>query len=264
MFLEYLRQSARFREAAPKLRRGAAVHAPSFYAPYVLAGLIAESGAAGAGRAAGGPAEAGGAGWLVVAPEAEGAARLAAELAVYLEREVAVLPARGVLYGADVAPAAHVVGERQQALAALAQGGVVVAEAVALVERFVPLELQPAPLLLAAGAELPFDTVVERLAALGYARVEQVRERGEFAVRGGIVDTYPALGEPLRIDFWGDQVESLRTFSVYSQRTIAPVQRGTVFAATEADAARREYRDGDARRRSPSGQARRTRGPPGT
>ena len=106
-----------------------------------------------------------------------------------------------------------------------------------------PLELQPAPLLLAAGAELPFDTVVERLAALGYARVEQVRERGEFAVRGGIVDAYPALGEPLRIDFWGDQVESLRTFSVYSQRTIAPVQQGTVFAATEADAARREYRD---------------------
>ncbi len=183
------------------------------------------------------------AGWLVVAPEAEGAARLAAELAVYLEREVAVLPARGVLYGADVAPAAHVVGERQQALAALAQGGVVVAEAVALVERFVPLELQPAPLLLAAGAELPFDAVVERLAALGYARVEQVRERGEFAVRGGIVDAYPALGEPLRVDFWGDQVESLRTFSVYSQRTIAPVERGTVFAATEADAARREYRD---------------------
>ena len=242
MFLEYLRQSARFREAAPKLRRGAAVHAPSFYAPYVLAGLIAESGGRGTAGAAGRSGEAG-AGWLAVAPEAEGGSRLAAELAVYLEREVAVLPARGVLYGADVAPAAHVVGERQQALAALAHGGVVVAEAVALVERFVPLELQPAPLLLAAGAELPFDIVVERLAALGYARVEQVRERGEFAVRGGIIDTYPALGEPLRVDFWGDQVESLRTFSVFSQRTIATLQQGTVFAATEADAASKEYQD---------------------
>ena len=238
MFLEYLRQSERFREAAPKLRRGAAVYAPSFYAPYVLAGLIAESGAPGHAGAPGAPA-----GWLVVAPEAEGAARLATQLGVYLECEVAVLPARGVLYGADVAPAPHVVGERQQALAALAHGGVVVAEAVALVERFVPLELQPAPLLLAAGGELPFEAVVERLAALGYVRVEQVRERGEFAVRGGIVDVYPALGEPLRVDFWGDQVESLRTFSVFSQRTIASLEQSTVFAATEADAARREYRD---------------------
>ena len=240
MFLEYLRQSDRFREAAPKLRRGAAVYAPSFYAPYVLAGIVAESGGGGGKDAA---RESAAAGWLVAAPEAEGAARLAAELAVYLEREVAVLPARGVLYGADVAPAAHVVGERQQALAALATGGIVVAEAVALVERFVPLELQPAPLRLAAGDELPFDAVVARLAALGYARVEQVRGRGEFAVRGGIVDAYPALGEPLRIDFWGDQVESLRTFSVYSQRTIATVPQSTVFAATEADATRREYQD---------------------
>jgi hypothetical protein len=101
VFLEYLRQSDRFREAAPKLRRGAAVYAPSFYAPYVLAGIVAESGGGGGKDAA---RESAAAGWLVAAPEAEGAARLAAELAVYLEREVAVLPARGVLYGADVAP----------------------------------------------------------------------------------------------------------------------------------------------------------------
>ena len=96
-----------------------------------------------------------GTGWLVVAPDGEAAAKLAAELEVYLRREVPVLPARGVLYGADVAPAAHVVGERQQALAALAAGGVVVAEAVALLERFVPLELQPRPVAFAVGEEAP-------------------------------------------------------------------------------------------------------------
>jgi len=68
VFLEYLRQSDRFREAAPKLRRGAAVYAPSFYAPYVLAGIVAESGGGGGKDAA---RESAAAGWLVAAPEAE-------------------------------------------------------------------------------------------------------------------------------------------------------------------------------------------------
>ncbi|MBN2203635.1 MAG: transcription-repair coupling factor [Thermoleophilia bacterium] len=221
MLLQDLLQSESLTTAAPRLRRGAAVYAPTFFAPYVLAGLIA---AEGGGR-------------LVVAPDAEAAAALAAELGVYLEREVPVLPARGVLYGADVAPAPHVVGQRQQALAALGAGGVVVADCVAALERFLPLDLQPEPLSLVVGEETPFDLTVERLVALGYGRVEQVRGRGEFAVRGGLVDVYPSIGEPLRVEFWGDEVERLRTFSVYSQRTAAEVAEATVYAAFEADTA---------------------------
>jgi len=222
-------KSEAFEKAAPRLRRGAAFYASSFYAPYVLAAAL---------RAAGD------AGRLVVAPDGESAARLAADLSLYLDLEVPVLPARGVLYGADVAPAAHVVGERQQALAALAAGGVVVAEAVALLERFLPLELQPRPLELAPGDEVSFDVVVAHLATLGYERVEQVRSRGEYAVRGGLVDAYPALGDPLRVEFWGDEVESLRTFSVYSQRTSGIVERTTVYASFEADTTLPEYETG--------------------
>jgi transcription-repair coupling factor (superfamily II helicase) len=226
VFLEYLIANQRFQEVAPRLRRGASVYAPSFMAAYILAGLMTAHADTG---------------WLVVAADAEAAAKLAAELAVYLEREVAVLPARGVFYGADVAPAAHVIGERQQALAALAAGGLVIADAVALLERFVPLDLQPLPLLVAAGDEVGFDAVVARLALLGYERVDQVRERGQFAVRGGIVDVYPSTGDPLRIDFWGDVVDSLRTFSVFSQRTLAAVQQRTLYAAFEVDGSLPEY-----------------------
>ena len=224
MFLDYLLNDETFAAAAPRLRRGAGAYAPSFYAPYVLAATLA-----------------GAPGRIVVAPEGEAATRLAADLSVYLDRVVPVLPARGVLYGADVAPAPHVVGERQQALAALAAGGVVVVEAVALLERFLPLELQPRPLALAPGEEIDFDAAVARLAALGYERVEQVRARGEFAVRGGLIDAYPALGDPLRVEFWGDEVESLRTFSIYSQRTTGTLPAATVFAAFEADASQAEY-----------------------
>ncbi|MEI6725280.1 MAG: transcription-repair coupling factor, partial [Actinomycetes bacterium] len=154
------------------------------------------------------------------------------------------LPARGVLYGADVAPAPHVIGERQQALAALAAGGVVVAEAVALLERFLPLELQPRPLALEPGRELSFDGAVAQLATLGYERVEQVRGRGEYAVRGGLIDAYPAIGDPLRVEFWGDEVESLRTFSIYSQRTTGTLEGVVVYAAFEADTSLPEYESG--------------------
>ena len=224
MFLDYLLNDEKFETAAPRLRRGAGAYAPSFYAPYVLAAALRDGG-----------------GRVVVAPDGEAATRLAADLSVYLDRAVPVLPARGVLYGADVAPSPHVVGERQQALAALAAGGVVVAEAVALLERFLPLELQPRPLTLAPGDELDFDGAVVRLAGLGYERVEQVRGRGEFAVRGGLIDAYPALGDPLRVEFWGDEVESLRTFSIYSQRTTGTLDSATVFAAFEADTSQDEY-----------------------
>jgi transcription-repair coupling factor (superfamily II helicase) len=225
VFLDYLLQDDRFEKAAPRLRRGATFYAPSFYAPYVLAAAM----------------RAGGGGRLVVAPDGDTAARLSVDLALYLDRRVPVLPARGVLYGADVAPAPHVVGERQQALAELSAGGVVVVEAVALLERFLPLDLQPAPLQLRPGLELSFDAVVARMAGLGYERVEQVRGRGEFAVRGGLIDAYPALGDPLRVEFWGDEVESLRTFSVYSQRTTGNLEAVTVFASFEADTSLPEY-----------------------
>ncbi len=228
MFLEYLTQSETFQAALPRLRRGAAAYAPSFFALYALAAALA---AAGGGR-------------LVVAPDGDAATKLAADLELFLGREVPVLPARGVLYGADVAPAPHVVGERQQALTALAAGGVVVAEAVALLERFLPLELQPRPLELSPGLEMAFDDVVARLAALGHERVEQVRGRGEFSVRGGLIDVFPSLGDPLRVEFWGDEVESLRTFSVYSQRTTGALEAAGVFAAFEADTASPDYEHG--------------------
>ncbi len=176
-------------------------------------------------------------GWLVVVPEAEQAHAVAGELSTYLGREVATLPARNVVYGADVGPAAHVVGQRQAALLALEEGdGVVVADAVALLERFLPVDLQPRPVALARGADEPFDVLVAGLARLGYERVEQVRERGQFAVRGGIVDVYPSTGDPVRAEFWGDTVESLRSFSVFSQRAVAEVDRRTVYAASEVDA----------------------------
>jgi transcription-repair coupling factor (superfamily II helicase) len=76
------------------------------------------------------------------------------------------------------------------------------------------------PVQLVPGQTAPMEEVVQRLADAAYSRVDLVERRGEFAVRGGIVDVFPPTEEhPLRVEFWGDDVEEIRSFSVADQRT---------------------------------------------
>jgi transcription-repair coupling factor (superfamily II helicase) len=83
-----------------------------------------------------------------------------------------------------------------------------------------PVDLKP-------GASADFDDVVRRLAAAAYVRVDMVEKRGEFAVRGGILDVFPPTEEhPLRIEFWGDTVEEVRWFKVADQRSLEVAEHG--------------------------------------
>ncbi|MGY2701913.1 transcription-repair coupling factor [Nocardioides sp. HB32] len=82
------------------------------------------------------------------------------------------------------------------------------------------------PVELAPGDSAPLEDVVRRLSGAAYSRVDLVERRGEFAVRGGIVDVFPPTEEhPLRVEFWGDDVEEIRSFSVADQRTLEKVDR---------------------------------------
>ena len=82
------------------------------------------------------------------------------------------------------------------------------------------------PVELAVGDSADLDDVVRRLADAAYSRVDLVEKRGEFAVRGGIVDVFPPTEEhPLRVEFFGDDIDEIRTFAVADQRTLEPVQR---------------------------------------
>ncbi|NYG56849.1 transcription-repair coupling factor (superfamily II helicase) [Nocardioides perillae] len=83
----------------------------------------------------------------------------------------------------------------------------------------VPVELVP-------GQTASLDDTVRALADAAYTRVDLVEKRGEFAVRGGIVDVFPPTEEhPLRVEFWGDEVEEVRAFAVADQRTLDTVER---------------------------------------
>ena len=95
------------------------------------------------------------------------------------------------------------------------------------------------PVELAPGDTAPLEDVVRRLADAAYSRVDLVEKRGEFAVRGGIVDVFPPTEEhPLRVEFWGDDVEEIRSFSVADQRTLEQ-GRAAVGAAVPRAAAHR-------------------------
>ena len=83
------------------------------------------------------------------------------------------------------------------------------------------------PVALQAGDERPLEQVVEDLAAAAYARTDLVERRGEFAVRGGILDVFPPTEEhPLRLEFWGDTVEEIRWFKVADQRSLEVAEHG--------------------------------------
>ena len=116
----------------------------------------------------------------------------------------------------------------------LVAGGLVCASATAIAELAPPPAARPARIDLAAGDEPGIDAVAEQLALAGYARVERVEERGQFAVRGGIVDVFPTTGrEPLRIDFFGDEIEAIRAFSSFTQRALRPVGEAPIYPAAE-------------------------------
>src|SRR5262245_51143030 len=172
---------------------------------------------------------------VVLAPEDADARDIAEAAAWFLgDDRVALLPSRGVSWGSGLEPPPHLVGERARALDVLAAGGLVSASAAALAEPMPPPESRPEPLRVGSGDDRGIDALAEHLALAGYERVDQAQERGQFALRGGIVDVYPTTGrEPLRIELFGDEVESIRAFSPFTQRTLHPVDEVTIYPAAE-------------------------------
>src|SRR5919201_5625707 len=141
------------------------------------------------------------------------------------DERVALLPSRGVRWGSGLEPPPHLVGERARALDVLAAGGLVCASAAALAEPLPPPETRPEPIELEPGAAPGLEALAERLALAGYERVDRVQERGQFAVRGGLVDVFPTTGrDPLRVELFGDEIESIRAFSPFTQRALHPVE----------------------------------------
>jgi len=184
-------------------------------------------------------------------------ARDAAEAAGWFlgAERVAFLPGRGVGWDSGLEPPPHLVGERARALAVLSAGGLVCVSAAALAEGMPPPAARADSVLLEVGAEPGIDGLAGAFVAAGYERVERVEERGQFAVRGGILDVFPSTGrEPLRVELFGDEIEQVRAFSVFTQRALHAVERALVYPAAErrAESSEPSLRDGDEAPRAPT------------
>src|SRR6476619_5071998 len=176
--------SSAVREAAPGQPHS--VRASATLRPLLLAALLEDDRGL-AGRPA-----------LLVSADDRSARDLAADLRAYLgPRRVRYYPSRGTGYASHVTPPPHLIGLRIDALDALRADpkAVVVASATALAEAVPDASLRPAGFALAMGEEIDLGAVTERLAGAGYERVEQVEERGQFALRGGILDVFGATAE---------------------------------------------------------------------
>ena len=188
---------------------------------------------------------------LVVVGDDRAARDLAGDLRAWLApRRVRYYPSRGVAYESHLAPPPHLVGLRVAALdALLVQEGsepergqpVVVVSALALSEKVPDPALRPHSFTLRVGELLDLDECAAELVRAGYEHADQVEERGQFALRGGLLDIFPATEErAVRVDMFDVEIESLRWFSTFTQRSLGAVEEVEIAPAAELAVEHRE------------------------
>ena len=165
-----------------------------------------------------------------------------AEALGFFAEEVTVLqfPAWDCLPYDRVSPIPEVSAKRIEVLSVLAQGVagpcVVLTTVAAILQRVPTVEtLKTARYELRIGQAYPRDALIERLVRMGFIRSEQVMEPGDFAIRGDIIDLYvPGLNHPVRLDFFGDDLETIRRFDAETQRSVGAAQQVTLLPVAEA------------------------------
>ena len=164
---------------------------------------------------------------LVLTDDDSAAARFSADLQGFAEKPVLQLPARDLVM-ADVAGVSRGYEHRRLAVLDALQGArFAVASVQAAAQRTLPpAALESAVVTIAAGEEAPLEDLAQRLTRAGYERCAQVEGTGQFSVRGGILDVFPPQAEhPYRVEFWDDEIDSIATFDVGSQRRLEQVER---------------------------------------
>jgi transcription-repair coupling factor (superfamily II helicase) len=192
---------------------------------------------------------------LLLAPDAREADRLEAEVRWFAgDLPVAHFVEWETLPWDTFSPHQDIVSQRLAVLAGLSRQdrGILIVSAAVLLQRLPPKDYIAARTLhLQAGQTLDRQAFIDELAAAGYLRVPQVEEHGEFAVRGALLDVYPmGASEPLRIDFFDDEIDSLRTFDPETQMSAGKLDAVHILPAREVplddDAVkqfRRRYRE---------------------
>ncbi|MEY3399715.1 MAG: hypothetical protein RLZZ486_183, partial [Actinomycetota bacterium] len=160
---------------------------------------------------------------LLVAHSSQRATELAQELAELIDG-VMEFPAWETLPHEKLSPNSDTVARRVQTLLNIDKAKVVVTSARALVQPIVASAIELPILQIFRGQEFEFETLISNLVLRAYNRVDMVERRGDFAVRGGIIDVFPPLSShPVRIEFFGDEIEELKYFEISDQRSFEAI-----------------------------------------
>lgn len=165
----------------------------------------------------------------------------------FLDRDVYLYPAKDLLfYSADIR--GNYIMRRRMAISQAILSGrasAVVMTFDGLMDAVMSAKMfKESEITLKPGDAIDLDMLVKSVASIGYTREEQVEEAGQFAVRGGIFDIYPLTWDmPARVDFWGDEIDSIRSFDPETQRSVEDMKTLTVCPVDDLwapDAAREE------------------------
>lgn len=177
---------------------------------------------------------------LILTGASQEETRLYHDFACFTERPVIDFPAWETLPSDEIPPSPDIVGERYKALRNIQdskQPYIILTGLQACLQRLmIPKRFEELYLSLHVGDNYEFDSFIERIISMGYSRQPVASDKGEFAVRGGIIDVFPvSTPDPYRIEFWGDEVTSLRTFDPIGQKTVKSVQSIDIPPAQELE-----------------------------
>lgn len=166
--------------------------------------------------------------------------RLFDDFSYFSDTKIVDYPAWETLPSENIAPSPDIVGERYQVLHQISTKTtplVLISNLQACLQRVIPKEkFQGLYLELKTGESYPFQNLIERLEALGYIRNQVASDKGQFAVRGGIIDIFPVTSpDPFRIEFWGDEIESLRIFDPIGQKSVRIIDSIRITPAQELE-----------------------------
>jgi len=170
--------------------------------------------------------------------------RLYHDLRFFTNHAVVDYPAWETLPNENIPPSPDIVGERYQILHDLTSNReprIVLSNLQACLQKVIPSEkFEQLFLKLKIGTTIAFDKLIRQFDEMGYQRRSVASDKGEYAVRGGIIDIFPvACPDPYRLEFWDDEIESIRIFDPIGQKSVKPVDQVAITPAQELELAKK-------------------------
>lgn len=177
---------------------------------------------------------------LIITGASQEEAKLYHNFPFFTDRQVLDFPFWETLPTENVSPSPDIVGDRYQSLELLStsnQTHIVLASLTACLQKIIPPEqFRKLSVTLSKGDSFVFEDLIKNIEKMGYQKRFIASDKGEFAIRGGIIDLFPVSSpDPFRIEFWGNEIESIRTYDPIGQTSIRQVEKVAITAALELE-----------------------------